>query len=407
MMLQVALLLLASGLCRHMWSINAPVAYILIGLTGLGVVFYVAIVIAGTSSYACPFQTPASIALRGPWKRFRNGIISCVIHSKHMVSWTHRLWNRGTTAPLENIQVHQSEPWLKPKELDIIRRANTGDVRCVSWILRSITDPEALDAAIRLAGTIRWFDDGINVDPPYDLVVSTFEACFDSTGKLHPGSRDRAYHSGQATIWIRTLGMCKSKELASIYPLPDTDYIPPGLDDDLRHLLISMSQFANPHREWLLELDTRDTPSRLPLADFEGRNISPDLPWVDFETRDIPPDLLREDFDSRDTPSRLPLLDFGTRHTPSHLQWVSDVLLHLSWTNQSALDHKLILGYISTTRGTKTTVPLNATLNRLLVWCIVLGSPVEEEALKIQDKSYDISCVCSSSYSRCPSPAIA
>ena len=68
-MLQVALLHLACGFCRHMWSINTSVAYALITLTGLGVLFYLAIVIAGTSSYACPFQTPVSITLRSPWKK--------------------------------------------------------------------------------------------------------------------------------------------------------------------------------------------------------------------------------------------------------------------------------------------------------------------------------------------------
>ena len=51
-------------------------------------------------------------------------------------------------------------------------------MRCVSWILRNITDLGALDAAIRLAGTIRRFD-GPDVDVPYDSIVSTFEACFD------------------------------------------------------------------------------------------------------------------------------------------------------------------------------------------------------------------------------------
>jgi len=74
-MLQVTLLLLACGLCRRMWSITASVAYTLTSLTGLGVVFYVAIAIAGTSSYACPFQTPVSTTLHGPWKKFRRKII--------------------------------------------------------------------------------------------------------------------------------------------------------------------------------------------------------------------------------------------------------------------------------------------------------------------------------------------
>jgi len=69
-----SLLLLACGLCRHMWSINALVACTPTSLTGLGVVFYMAIVIAGMSLYACPFQTPTSIALHGLWKKVQGGI---------------------------------------------------------------------------------------------------------------------------------------------------------------------------------------------------------------------------------------------------------------------------------------------------------------------------------------------
>jgi len=215
-MLQVALLPLAYGLCRYMWSVNSSVAFTLISLTGLGAAFYVAIVIAGMSSYGCPFQTPASVALRGLWKRVRRGIVSLAVHYTRVLSRTRQMWNRGvrslllrrrrrqslpTTIPLQNIEFHQSEPWMMPKDFAIIRRTNINDVRCVSWILRNITDPEALDAAIRLAGTIRWSDDRTNVDPPYDMIVSTFRACFDLTRKLYPGSRDRAYYSGRAMIW--------------------------------------------------------------------------------------------------------------------------------------------------------------------------------------------------------------
>ena len=47
----------------------------------------------------------------------------------------------------------------------------------------------------------------------------------------------------------------------------------------------------------------------------------------------------------------------------------------------------------------KTIIPLNATLDRLLVWCNFLGSPVEEEALKVRDEWYDIRCFCSLSCS--------
>ena len=63
-MLQIALLLLTCGLSRYMWSVNISVARVIISFTVLGVLFYIGVVVAGTSSYECPFQTPASIGLR-------------------------------------------------------------------------------------------------------------------------------------------------------------------------------------------------------------------------------------------------------------------------------------------------------------------------------------------------------
>jgi len=336
MMLQVALFLLTCGLCHHMWSINTSVACTLISLTGVGVVFYLAILIAGTSSYACPFQTPVSIALRSPWKKVRRRIVSAI-------SWTRRMWKQRVrslfrrqsppTIPLENVQVQRSEPWLGPKDLAIIHRTNANDVRCVSWILRSITDPEALDAAIRLAGTIRWFEDGTNVDPPYDIIVSTFGACFDSTGKVYPGSRDRAYYSGRAMLWIRTLAMCQSEEFAKTFPLPTTRY-PIIVDLDLNCLLQAIECWSAGRR----------------FAYF---------------------------------------LIAHPGNTPSHLQWISNVLLHLAWANRTTPDFEHFWHHIPSTD--RTALPLDAILNRLLAWCISLGSPVEEEALKVQDKSCGIS----------------
>jgi len=342
-MLQAALLLLACGLCRHMWTINASVAYTLVSLTSLGVGFYVAIVIAGMSSYACPFQTPASAALRDLWKKVQHRIVSLTARCTRVLSWIRGMWNQGvrsvfrrqhvpTMIPLENIEVHGPEPWMTPKDLATIRRTNTNDALCVSWILRNITDPEALDAAVRLAGTIRWFDDGVNVDPPYDLIVSTFKACFDLTGKLYPGSRDRAYYSGRAMVWIHTLAMCKSEEFGNTFPLPDTEYVALGSDHDLEHLLQV----------------NRPTSSELRIR---------------------------------------PLLSIRPEHTPSHSQWNSNVLLHLVWANKTTLNRPYIRRQARGVHETKVTLPLDAALSRLLTWCIVLGSPVEEEALKIQDKS--------------------
>ena len=41
-----------------------------------------------------------------------------------------------------------------------------------------ITDPETLDAAIWLAGSIHWFEDGLNVESLYDQIITTLKGCF-------------------------------------------------------------------------------------------------------------------------------------------------------------------------------------------------------------------------------------
>jgi len=348
-MLQVALLLLACGLCRHMWTVYRPmfplVPLTLTFLTGLGVVFYIGIVIAGVSSYACPFQTPASIALRGPWEKIRRGIASVIVRSKQVLSRTHRMWERGfrsllrrqsqPTTPLEAARVHRPARWLGSKDFAMIRRANTDDVQCVSWIFGNITDPEALDAALPLTGEIQWFDCGDDFWPIYDQIVTTFESCFDPTRTLYPGSRDRAYYSGRAMLWICTLAVFHGRThgIGIRHIIPSSKYTAGAPDPDLEHLL------------GFIALD---------------RGYGSDIEW---------------------------LLRINTGCTALHSQWISNLLLYYSQT----IDIEMDPGLISGVHEIKTTTPLNTKLNRLLTWCIFLGSPVESEMLIIQKKSYGIS----------------
>ena len=389
-MLQIALLLLVCGLCRHMASINDTVAGVLIALAVFGVLFYLGVVIAGTSSYDCPFQTPASAAIRSLWvkigprltlvtlpiivalRSLRETVrchISTICSSlANVLHHFHRLLERVQAKILHlalrlprarlNIRrrlhhphlptiqkdshsptssIHQEETVfrLTSEELTTIRTTSTNDVRCVSWVLRNITDPEAFDVAIRLAGTIRWFEDGVDVEPPYDLIVTAFHACFGFDRMVYPGSRDRAYYSGRAILWIHTLAMCKYKEFASRFLLPP-EYTAPDHDHDLRCLL-----------------------------EANGASCTNDR--------------IRH------------LLYVDPEYTPSHQRWISNVLFHLSWADRTVLD----FNGITYCDDGEATIPLDATLNYLLAYCILFGSPVEEDALKFQDKSYDTPRSCS------------
>ena len=410
-MLQIALLLLVCGLCRHMWSINTTVAGVLITFTALGVLFYIGIVIAGTSSYKCPFQTPLSLVLRSLWKRIGPHVtavllpiistgrslykslpwslglsvlnhvweaIQCLIlhvalwfppHNSHGLDlpiaqpspqepllWftpLHHLWedlqcrilraalHLPHITPLPTIQGVPATPpqlisWLTQEGSTALQKTNANDVRCVSWILWNITDPEALDATIRLAGTVRWFEDGLDIEPPYDTIISSLKTCIDSTGKVYPGSRDRAYSLAQTILWIHIRAVCVSEEFALRFPLPVINCDRTVLDTDLGDL----------------------------LQIYNFNDVPRTLAWM-----------------------------YGTsppQFTPAYSQWTSNILLQLSWAKQTTPN---IFDKIGTwgSPGVRDTIPVNTLLNRLLVSCILLGFPVDKEAPKIQDKSYAIS----------------
>ena len=389
-MLQIALLLLACGLCKHMTSVNPSVAYTLITLTGLGVLFYIGVVIAGASSYACPFQTPGSALLRGSCAKFGarfTPIVFLIINALRTLGgtvWRHSsvvnpplvAVRRHFSALFRSVQLriphisfrlpwmgliirhhlphpplpttqqvpHLSDPrntvsWFAPDEVAVVQMNNTNNIRCVSWVLRNITDPEALDVAIRLAGTIRWFEDGVDVKPLYDLILFTFHTCFGSN-VLRPGLRDRAYYSGRAILWIHTLAMCKSEEFARMFRLPPQikGYTTPASDHDLSQILASLSPFP------------------------PGPQL---LFWHMCAIHD--------------------------GHTRPHSQWISSLLLRLSRVSNTIprfLMDSVRFYLLNVGAGT----PTDMTFNCLLMCCNLLGSPVGEEVLKIQDKSYGISC---------------
>jgi hypothetical protein len=64
LMLQVALLLLGCALSRYLWEVSTIVASVVVGVTSIGDLFYLFIVIAGSIYDNCPYQTPVSLSIR-------------------------------------------------------------------------------------------------------------------------------------------------------------------------------------------------------------------------------------------------------------------------------------------------------------------------------------------------------
>lgn len=402
-MLQVALFFLSCGLSQYLWSINASVGRGVIAVTALTITFYLVIVVVGTSSYDCPYQTPASIYLRslqhneGVHKFFTAVSPSMVfirIHTagtntrNYVMSAFHRLGgsprnlisslsvsgavsgvrrggrNLGHRAilsflrldrglrnakrkfargilhlkrtlfpihahPLRRQLPQQTNLHLVLADINTPSEKNLNDARCVCWLLRSITDPEAIDSAIRLAATVRWFQAGVDADPPYGLIVTVFNSCFDSSWNLYPGMRNRAYSSARAMLVIYMSALAHCPERASGYSLRNY------------HNLIQ-SYHQDPDLKSILRVVA---------------NLSYDYP---------------------------PFQDFiHSRNTPAHTLWMTDLYLRYVWSQRNNLNpcfHGLLTS-LKVEYEDWHTFPAAAVANLLLTRCLFLGSPIGSEML--------------------------
>jgi hypothetical protein len=407
-MLQIALLLLSCGLSRYVWSVNISVARVVISFTVLGVIFYIGIVIAGTSSYECPFQTPASTALRAlrgkgmiwrslaslslprvisfvyvTWKDLQQGLMSryhrirdamvnprpweissltvsgiatnvgyqAIIlflyvdrvfgNTKHrLVQWVRRCKHvmlLPITHRVADHQPHVLQPQggllIPVRNIASLRKQNAANARCVCWIIRNITDPEAIESAIHLAGTIHWFDGDVDVDPPFDFIVSTFKACFDSARKLYPGMMDQAYFSGRAILRINTAA--RLQECTSKYPCISLEYRYSSEGINAGDLSLILKQLGHPRSS------------------------------------------------SFSDPRSVGLRYTSQRSTPTRSMWISNLFVDLAWVDPDSTTVTIL-------SKTNVITPLGhaSDANAILSWYIFLGGPVQEETFWADDKSY-------------------
>ena len=91
--------------------------------------------------------------------------------------------------------------------------------------------------SIRLSDWPGRSDDSLTESTPISLTVPLFLHSRHVLVPLYPGSRDRAYYSGRAMVWINTLARCKSEDFPYMLPLSPTKHEGRSLDPDLRHLL--------------------------------------------------------------------------------------------------------------------------------------------------------------------------
>jgi hypothetical protein len=358
-MLQIALLLLGVGLSRYMRVVNISVAHTILGLTAFGVAFFILIVVAGTSSYECPFQTPASLALRALGVHRTFGRLASFLGVRHLLCNISR--NLGLFASRikriiseiirryvalahmarHPVLPHQISPrypttpaYLSQRGQDPIfsRRTDRTDARCINWIFSRISTPKAIDSALRLACTIRWYHNGVDPRPSSDAFDFVLRRCFEH-GKVRPGRRDRAYNSARVISRLYVLAWARSDDLADTRrPLP-------------------------PPPEWVQNAygdhDLCSTLGLLSVFSHRGEPLLWESHFAEIST--------------------------------AHAIWVSDLLLYLECAMRDIRDRILFLPALLLRQD----IPLSATAiaNILVTACITLGWPVNEELLYVDDKS--------------------
>jgi len=323
---QATVFVFACGLSLYMWPVNTSITSIIIFFTLLILLFYIGTLIAGTSSYECPFQTPVSMA----FLKKRHQAAEENTH-KELPLTTPTLTTPALTilplATMDSRPMKLVTPGLQVpvQTLQGLQRQDIGDGCCVGWILQRITEPEALEFVTRLAGAIRWSGGAYKFDrSSFDAIAVTFESCFNSTQELRPGMKDRAYFSVQAMLRINTWAKAQLQERPFGY-LAISQSIP---DPDLRHIISMFNQnFATP------------------TLDFPRTGIN----------------------------------------TPAHSLWMSNLFLDLIRIDPKPT-LKSYTSYLSAAIADNQAVIANT----LIMWYMSLGGDVEEETFWVDDKSYAV-----------------
>ena len=201
LMLQAALLLLGCALSRYLWEINTTVASVVIGVTSFGILFYLLIIVAGTTSDGCPYQTPWTNILRrllhlfvkrsclwkvlfDIWGYLGKCEITIAILMYPLVllfAFAMDAFRLGRAAFRSLVvSAHKARSWLSgtspilKQALDY--QATTLDLRCISWILRTSLDKTINLLALNFLKTIVALP-GFNSDIVVDC-FNIFSSCF-------------------------------------------------------------------------------------------------------------------------------------------------------------------------------------------------------------------------------------
>ena len=203
LIMQASLLLLGYALGRYLWDISRTVSSVIAGFTAFGTIFYIFIVVAGTISKTCPFQTPISVAIRATWGHYREDIIEA---SKAIRRFF------GFTRSQARLILYRNQISTRPIASDIDDQDDEirSELRCISTMFRMTKAPDSVTAIMGYIPEITW-DDRVKSVPLLQVYQTLRDSLWRSAdGKISPrqGARDRAFWSAKALLHLYVQRRC-------------------------------------------------------------------------------------------------------------------------------------------------------------------------------------------------------
>jgi hypothetical protein len=203
LIMQGSLLLLGYALARYFWDLTRTVASVIITFTAVGVVFYLFVVVAGTASEACPFQTPVSVFLRTIPARYGEDIRTII----------GRVWSFfGTKQPQTGLIVHRHQipTFFIASDIEDRDNKDRADSRCIYTMFRMTKASDSIIAMMAYIPEITW-DSRLKSVPlllVYRALLETLWRSADKGISPRPGARDRAFLSAKALLYLYLQRRC-------------------------------------------------------------------------------------------------------------------------------------------------------------------------------------------------------
>ncbi|KAF7333404.1 hypothetical protein MVEN_02356200 [Mycena venus] len=192
LLLQLALLLFATGLSVYLWTIHLSIAIIVLALTAVGFGLYLFLLGSAVKYAESPFQTPLTpflIQLFPTIVRFIRwtflGILVFITDIPGFIKSGTLLILHQCTPYFENHQVVYSAWYNKQSQRSPVKRTSTfPEISAVLWLLETSTDPDMIGLAVEMGLELRWPLD-LDLTSPMARLYDHFQACF-----IHPGDWD-------------------------------------------------------------------------------------------------------------------------------------------------------------------------------------------------------------------------